>query len=305
MLDPRRLQLLAHLDRLGTIGAVADELQQTPSGVSMQLSVLEREAGVRLTERHGRRLQLTAAGSRLARHGRDLAAVLTMAELELDGIRAGATGRYRITAFPTAARTLVAPLTSHLRDAGGTLELLVDVLEPDDALRALTSGRTDLAVVHSYSNLPRTDHGDVVLVPLGSEPVLLAVPETTPTRGTSSPLSAWADAQWMAAADGTTCQRMLVQACASAGFEPSIALRTVDYSVQLALVGAGAGVALVPRMAATEAPSTVTFVDPEPRLRREVAVAFRRSSRTDAGLGTLIDELRKVSGVILDGQDAR
>ena len=54
MLDLRRVRLLRELAARGTIAAVADALQFTPSAVSQQLAILEREAGVPLLERAGR-----------------------------------------------------------------------------------------------------------------------------------------------------------------------------------------------------------------------------------------------------------
>ena len=70
MLDVRKLRMLSALERLGTIAAVAEELHLTAPGVSMQLSGLERQLGVPLTERQGRGLALTPAGRVLAAHGR-------------------------------------------------------------------------------------------------------------------------------------------------------------------------------------------------------------------------------------------
>ena len=69
MLDVRKLRLLRELGRLGTIAAVADAFSYTPSAVSQQLSALEREAGVPLLRRVGRRVELTppAPGSPRAR----------------------------------------------------------------------------------------------------------------------------------------------------------------------------------------------------------------------------------------------
>ena len=64
--------MLSALDRLGTIAAVAGELHLTAPGISMQLSALERELGVALTERQGRRLALTPAGCVLAEHGHEI-----------------------------------------------------------------------------------------------------------------------------------------------------------------------------------------------------------------------------------------
>lgn len=68
MLDVRRLKLLRELALRGTIVAVAEALSFSPSAVSQQLAVLEREAGVPLLERTGRRVRLTPAGENLARH---------------------------------------------------------------------------------------------------------------------------------------------------------------------------------------------------------------------------------------------
>ena len=72
MLDVRRLALLRELSLRGTIAAVAAALHQTSSSVSQQLALLEREAGVPLLRKSGRRVQLTPQAEILvedARHG--------------------------------------------------------------------------------------------------------------------------------------------------------------------------------------------------------------------------------------------
>lgn len=66
MLDVRKLRLLRELAHRGTIAAVAEALAYTPSAVSQQLTALERETGVSLLARTGRRVRLTPA--RLALH---------------------------------------------------------------------------------------------------------------------------------------------------------------------------------------------------------------------------------------------
>ena len=65
MLDLKRLRLLRELNHRGTIGAVASELAYSPSAVSQQLALLEKEAGVPLLERVGRNVRLTAAAQTL------------------------------------------------------------------------------------------------------------------------------------------------------------------------------------------------------------------------------------------------
>ncbi|MGN6408955.1 MAG: LysR family transcriptional regulator [Curtobacterium sp.] len=295
MIDPRRLQLLAQLERLGTVAAVADELHLTPSGVSMQLAALEREAGVPITERAGRRLRLTPAGNVLARHGRELAATLTMAEFELDSIRSGTAGRYRIAVFPTAAQSIVAPLARALLTEGSALHLDIDVLEPDDAIAALVSGAADLAVVHGYTNLPVRSTPRLQAAPLGSEPVLLATNE--PTSGS---LADVAEQPFVAAPEGLSCARMVTTACRAAGFEPQVVVRTVDYAVQLALVAAGVGVALVPRMAAAPTPDDVHVRPVDPPIRRALSVVTRAGRDRDAGLRVLVERTTAIARSVLN-----
>ena len=66
-MDVRRLDLLRELADRGSVTAVAEATGRTPSAVSQQLKVLEREAGMPLTERSGRGFVLTSAGHALAR----------------------------------------------------------------------------------------------------------------------------------------------------------------------------------------------------------------------------------------------
>lgn len=96
MLDVRRLRLLRELAHRGTIAAVAQALSFSPSAVSQQLSLLERETGVPLLKRTGRRVALTPAGQNLVRHAEDILERLEHAEAELAAIRSGLAGPVRI-----------------------------------------------------------------------------------------------------------------------------------------------------------------------------------------------------------------
>src|SRR5918997_6001726 len=140
MLDLRRLRLLRELKERGTIAAVADALQFTPSAVSQQLTLLEREAGVPLLERAGRGVRLTDAAHRLAEHTDAVLARLERAEAELAATSGAAHGRVRVAAFQTAARSLVAPVMRPLADrhAGLRVELLEE--EAEEALPQLRAG---------------------------------------------------------------------------------------------------------------------------------------------------------------------
>src|SRR5215217_4651081 len=116
MLDLRRLRLLSELAQRGTIAEVARVVGYSPSAVSQSLAQLEREAGVALLERDGRRVRLTAAARRLVTHTDRVLAELDAAEAELAAEQGSVRGDLVIGAFPSAAASLAVPAVRDLRD---------------------------------------------------------------------------------------------------------------------------------------------------------------------------------------------
>lgn len=298
MIDVRKLRLLAALQRLGTIAAVAEEMHLSAPGVSMQLTALEKEVGIRLTHRQGRGVVLTAAGAALASHGHDILDRLSLAELELEALRAGTVGQYALTAFPSAARTFVAETYRRILGGDGpALDLRFTTAEPDAAVDALASGNADLAVIHSYSNVPRDLSAGLSSRPLGSEPVWLAVPASAP--GSSSTrtvdLADFATTSWIAPTADVTCFTMMERACGLAGFRPRIVAESMDFAVQLELVAAGVGVALVPALTVASLPAGVELVELTSPVRRSIHLAARTPDFADPGIRNLADVLADTS----------
>src|SRR4029078_8152448 len=115
MLDLRRLRLLRELHERGTIAAVADALQFTPSAVSQQLNMLERETGVKLLERVGRNVRLTDPALVLVEHAHALLDRAARAEPDLAAATQEVSGRARIAAFPSVAIKLAIPAIERLQ----------------------------------------------------------------------------------------------------------------------------------------------------------------------------------------------
>src|SRR5215472_16131359 len=174
MIDARRLRLLLELSRRGTITAVADALAYTPSAVSQQLAALEREAGVPLLERSGRRVALTPAGVVLARYAESVLAVLEEASAALATTRDSLTGPLRIGAFPTAARTILPPALIRLGRDHPALELMVTELDPVAVPDALRAGALDVALTFVYDYVPAQPDTALDTEPLLEELVYLA-----------------------------------------------------------------------------------------------------------------------------------
>src|SRR5919107_1228487 len=102
MYNVRRLRLLRELSHRGTLAAVAEALGHNPSSVSHQLTMLEREVGVRLLEPSGRKVRLTAAALVLVEHTENVLLELERAEAAMAATRTEVTGVIRMATFQTA-----------------------------------------------------------------------------------------------------------------------------------------------------------------------------------------------------------
>ncbi|GAA1968535.1 LysR family transcriptional regulator [Kitasatospora viridis] len=271
MLDVRRLRLLRELAHRGTIAAVAEALAFTPSAVSQQLTALEKEAGVVLLERTGRRVQLTPAALRLVGHAEAVLARLERAEAELAGARRGPAGPLRIGTFPSAARVVIPPALAALAAAHPELEPMVAEVDPAGVADLLRSGELDIALVHDYDFVPAEPDPGIARRPLFAEAMHLAAP--APGRAA---LADYRDHPWIVATHGTLCHAMAVRACQAAGYTPRIRHRADDFDTVLALVAAGQGVAMVPDLALLAPPPGV-HLHRLPMSRR-TSIAFRQGA---------------------------
>ncbi|GAA2832871.1 LysR substrate-binding domain-containing protein [Kitasatospora sp. CM 4170] len=283
MLDVRRLRLLRELAHLGTIAAVAEALSFSPSAVSQQLSVLEKEAGVPLLERTGRRVALTPAGRNLVRHAEAVLERLEQADAELAHTRDGLAGPLRIGTYPSAAKAIIPAVLAELAGWHPGLEPMVNEVDPAAVAAALRAGELDVALVHEYDLVPADpEPGLAVTRPVFTEPMYLAAR----APGTVAEHRA---APWIMAPPGTLCHTMAVRACESAGFAPRIRHQIDDFATVLALVAAGQGVALVPHLGIAQSPPGVVLTR-LPMYRRTRA-AFRAGAGSHPAISAFVSAL--------------
>ena len=295
MLDVRRLRLLRDLARLGTIAAVAKVHTYTPSAVSQQLAVLEREAGVRLLERTGRRVALTPAGAVLVRHAEVVLAALEEADAALVSVRSELSGPLRIGAFPTAVRTVLpGALVTLGRDHPG-LELMVTELDPVEVPEALRDRRLDVALVNDFDVMPVAPDPTLETLPLLDETVYLAIAAGSSARAVAEV----EDSAWIAGLPGTACHAVILQVCRAAGFSPLIRHYADDFDAVLALVAAGQGVSLVPQLAAGQAPDGVAL---RPlAVRRRTRIAYRKGAGEHPAVAAFVGSVRAATDDYLRG----
>jgi DNA-binding transcriptional LysR family regulator len=250
MLDLRRIRLLRELAARGTIAAVADALQFTPSAVSQQLAILEREAGVPLLERAGRGVRLTDAALTLVEHADALLERAALAEADLAAAAGTVTGRARVAGFQSVTLKLAIPAIEALaRDAPRLRCELVEG-EPEQSIPALALGDIDLVLADEWQHQPRYLPAGLERHELMGDPVNVVLPEHHPAlrRHTGAvPLAELAGEPWASGHPAMGWEEMTQRICRElGGFEPDIRFRANDATVSLELVARGLAVALLP-----------------------------------------------------------
>ncbi|MEI7743288.1 MAG: LysR substrate-binding domain-containing protein [Chloroflexota bacterium] len=291
MLGVWRLQLLREVGRRGTIRAAAAALSITPSAVSQQLKILEAEAGVPLLEPHGRMVRLTDAGEMLVRHADTITAAIDAAESELAATRDEITGTLRIAAFPTAARAILPGVIAELGSAHPRLRLTLRDLETAESLEALRLDEVDLAVIDVYDEATQVVEPGIELAELMAEPLWIALPAGHPAGPGPVSLASLADDPWIMDTEASNIGGAVVRACARIGFAPNVRSNCRDYSVIIALVEAGLGVAVLPGLALRDRGIRARVAPLEPAMTRRVLIAVKSGRRGHPAVAALLAAL--------------
>ncbi|MFD3655800.1 LysR substrate-binding domain-containing protein [Streptomyces sp. NPDC058620] len=295
--DVRKLRILRTLRDRGTVTATAEALLMTPSAVSQQLSNLARQLGVPLLEAQGRRVRLTDAAHLVLRHAEVVFAQLERAEAELTGYLRGEAGEVRVGAFSTAVPALVVPAVRLLRsgDRPGP-EVRVREAEAAEAYELLSSGDVDLALSLA-AHAPTARDPRFALVPLLADPLDVALPAGHRLAGAPGlRLADLSSEPWIYGGSGPWSE-ITTAACEAAGFVPEQAHSAAGWSAILAMVEAGMGIALVPRMASGERSDGVVMrVLDADQPRRHVVAAVRQGAEGGPAVARVLEALETVAG---------
>ena len=278
-MDPRRLELLLELSRLGSMRAVAEVMHVTTSTVSQQISVLSREAGTQLVEPDGRRVRLTPAGRRLADHAVTVLAALEAARLDLDP-SAEPAGTVRVAAFATAVRQSLMPVLRTLAASHPDVHLQILEHEPDECLDLLAADDIDLALTYEFDPAPASFGATLEAVPLWGADWGLGVPATdAPVSGAAvEVLGRYRDSDWIVNSRNSSDHDVVRRVAATAGFVPRVVHRADSLELVEDLIGAGLGVGLLPEARTlAEGVRLLPLRDPRVVLR---AYAVARRGRT-------------------------
>ncbi|MFF1635818.1 LysR family transcriptional regulator [Leifsonia sp. NPDC058248] len=293
MLDVRKLRLLLELQARGTVTGVAQALSYSPSSVSQQLAALEKETGVQLLQKVGRRVQLTSQAEILVRHTADILDLLDLAESDLAASPTTVTGVVRVAVFQSAAHAIVPRALSILAGEYPDLRVEITEREPERGLFEVAARDFDLVIAEQYPGSTRGLRAGLDRVELATDAIRLATPEAPDARVRATSLAETAGLPWVMEPQGTAARTWAVQRCREAGFEPDVRYETADLIAHIRLIRSGNAVGLLPDLVwAGEQPS-VRLIELPGSPRRTVFTSARRSSASRPGVVACRDALSR------------
>ncbi|HEY9213161.1 MAG TPA: LysR family transcriptional regulator [Ancylobacter sp.] len=254
MTDWENLRHFAALARSGTFLGAAKELGVEHATVARRVSRLEKELDVRLVDRRGKRLTMTPAGLRIAGIVGQITGHVEAIERAATGERAEVSGEVTISAPPAFAAALLAEPLVHLRRAHPRLRLQV---LGETRYASLGQRETDIAI-----RFGRPTAGDLTASKVGVIAFrLYGSPEYLASTAPANRSFIGYDKELDGALQQVAVRRL------AGGAELALRLNTVE--LQIAMVKAGGGLAMLPDFLASEDPVLACANDDE-AVHREV-----------------------------------
>lgn len=238
--------------------AVAEELSFTRAArrlnlaqppLSRHIRALEERIGTQLFVREPRRISLTPAGRVFHEETRDIASRMARAVEMTKRCAAGENRRLRL-GFVSAVMSpgMVEKLRKY-REKNPDVQILLHDLSPQDQLRAISEGKLD----GGFVGIEPTDADHIAgirFVPYAREPLVCLLPHGHRLSNKSSLALEELSAEPFVTVSGKSAPayfRLLRELCATAGFSPRVVIESTRAQAVTAMVGAGSGVAILPR----------------------------------------------------------
>jgi DNA-binding transcriptional LysR family regulator len=282
-MDIRQLRAVVAIIDCGGVTPAAEELHVAQPSLSQTIRTLERELGVDLFHRVGRRLVLSAAGEALLGPARQVLRDLDNVAASVAEVKGLAGGHLDLVALPTLAVDPVARLVGAFRVAYP--QVTVRLAEPEgsaEVIERLEDGRSEVGLTELPVAPPKGHR--LQTRPLMDQDVLAVLPPGSPEpAGGILPVRQLAGVPLVTTPVGTSSRALVDGALARAALSPVIAVETQQREALLPLVLAGAGTALLPRPLAEQAARQGAVVaELRPPLRRTVGLIFREGALSPA-----------------------
>jgi len=244
----QQLRYLREIVRAGlSISEAAKFLHTSQPGISKQIQMLEADLGVRIFERHGKRIvDVTAPGK----------AVLAIAErllAETENLRRvgeefsnEATGRFTIATTHTQARYVLPPVIKRFTDMYPAVQLNIHQGNPMQVAEQAASGEADIAIATEAVE----QFEELVLLPCYQwNRTVVVLPEHPLLNETPVTLEAIASYPIITYDFAFTGRSQMNKAFELRGLKPNVVLTAIDADVIKAYVELGLGIGVIASVA--------------------------------------------------------
>lgn len=288
--QPYRLRMLAELHRLGSLAKVAEVMSYSPSAISQQLGVLEKETGVKLLQPVGRGVRLTQDGVALAGHTRAVLQRLEVAESELAHAVTGRTS-LRLASFQTALLAIVTDVIKELDEHQPNICLEYVWKEVKEAYEGLLSHDYDLILGEEFPGVLDQKYPGCERIDLMNDRMFVALPSALENI---TKLSDLAEHTWTLNPADTSAGRWERNLCRTAGFEPRIRFETPDPLSQTHLARAGLAVTFLPSLLAQDHFEGFTTLALPEEQSRKLYLAIRSGTAAHPAIVGAIERFKDV-----------
>jgi len=267
MIGITALRVFVHVAECGNIRDAAARLYRTPSAVSMTLKALEQDMGAPLFE-SDRKNRLTALGEEVRGIAAEMLREHDRALERIEAVATGRQGRLQLASVPSVAAELLPGLLAVFLEArpGVTIELVDTDSRSVHAMVA--DGTVELGIAG-----PVAPGAGLSFAPLFRDPFRLVCRRGHPLAARTRPL------RWEALASERIIGNDAAEAIMAPDYRKLVAasaLKARNVISLLALVRAGAGVTLLPRLATVSlTPDLVALPLADGAAVREVGVVLR------------------------------
>lgn len=265
-----------------------EDLGLSTATVQRSVRGLERKLGVDLLEQAGRRVRLRHAGHVLVQEASTVLRARSDAIATTRAESGDPQQVLRIAHTYSLGLGFVPTVLAQVLKVHPELRFRCHQTSATEVVTHLLRGDADVL----FGSTPPTDP-DIVVLPLFTEPLLLAVPVGDPLAALGSvSLRKARDRPFVAMAPGSSSRTHMANACARAGFVPRISVEGSDPFVVESMVGAGLGVSVVPgRMADHHHPRVARVPIDDEAGRRTIFLAHPKKS----AVGAMVQALARVA----------
>jgi len=199
--------------------------------------------------------------------------------------------------FPTFAASLLPEVVIGLRTAHPGIRLAVHSSRISPLRELLDEHQLDLALTWDYPWNRAPDAGIVRRELLSDPTVLIVAADHRLARSARVDLADVADEEWIVRAGGHPTAELLFRCAHTAGFDPKVAIEVSDYQETQAMIAAGLGITLCPRLAAHQLRDDVVVKKISgPMPTRRICLARVRGAESTAAGQRLEEVLLSVVG---------